>query len=127
MMLSSRGFILVTTLILMLVLSCITLPVLVQTHLSQKMTGSATSYFQLKQQTKSTHLLQLQQIKAGSAESASFVVAPCPALYAAWSNLSMECKWYHIHTTEQVGRQQHSISSILIKLDLPKGAWNEDL
>lgn len=121
MTLSSKGFILVTTLVLMLILSCITLPMLVQTELSQKLAGSATLSFQLKQQTQIKHVQQLVQLKQAALESAIFVAAPCPALYSAWSDVALDCKWYQIRTTEQLAHHQHSITSFLVRQSLPEG------
>ena len=120
-MLSSKGFILVTTLILMLVLSCITLPMLVQTQLSQTLAGSSTLSFQLKQQTQSKHAQQLQQLQQGEFESGVVVMAPCPALYAAWSEVTLQCEWHQLRTTEQSARHQHSITSFLVRQALPEG------
>mgnify|MGYP001762234976 CR=1 FL=1 len=127
MMLSSKGFILVTTLILVLVLSSIALTVLFQTQLSQKMADSATLSFQLKQQTHIKHLQQLQQIKTGSLDSTLFELAPCPALYAAWSGMVPECKWYRVNTLERFGHHQHSVTSFLVRQSLPEGGWDGNL
>jgi hypothetical protein len=124
MMFSSKGFILVTTLVLMLILSCITIPMLVQTQLSQKLAGSATLSVQLKQQTQSKHARQLDQLKQGVIESGVFVLAPCPALYAAWSNASLQCEWHELRTTEKSAYQQHSITSFLVRQSLPEGGWD---
>lgn len=124
MMFSSKGFILVTTLVLMLILSCITIPMLVQTQLSQKLAGSATLSVQLKQQTQSKHARQLEQLKQGMFESGVFVLAPCPALYAAWSHESLQCEWHELRTTEQSAYQQHSITSFLVRQSLPEGGWD---
>ena len=121
MMLSSRGFILVTTLILMLVLSCMTLPMLVQTQLSQKLAGSATLSSQLKQQTQSKHAEHIRQLKQGSAEAGIFVPVPCPALYAAWSDISLKCEWHQVQTTERSVHHQHSVTSFLVRQSLPEG------
>ncbi|MBU0913613.1 MAG: hypothetical protein KKF22_13850 [Gammaproteobacteria bacterium] len=124
MMLSSKGFILVTTLMLMLILSCITLPMLVQTQLSQKLAGSATLSFQLKQQTQSKHVQQLQQLTQGAVEVGLFVLAPCPALYAAWSDITVQCEWHQLRTTERSAHHQHSVTSFLIRQSLPEGGWD---
>ncbi|MDR7120365.1 hypothetical protein [Rheinheimera soli] len=121
MMLISKGFILVTTLILMLILTCITIPMLVQTSLSQKLAGSATLAVQLKQQTQSKHVQQLQQLKKGDFESGVFTVAPCPALYAAWSDLSLLCEWHQLRTTGGALHHQHSVTSFLVRQSLPEG------
>ncbi|WP_233081243.1 hypothetical protein [Rheinheimera soli] len=121
MMLSSKGFILVTTLVLMLILSCITIPMLVQTSLSKKLAGSATLSVQLKQQTQSKHAQQLQQLKQGDIESGVFVVAPCPAQYAAWSELSTQCEWHQLRTTGGMSHEQHSVTSFLVRQSLPEG------
>ena len=121
MMLSSKGFILVTTLILMLILSCMTLPMLVQTQLSQKLAGSATLSSQLKQQTQSKHVQQIRQLKQGSAEAGIFVLVPCPALYAAWSDISLKCEWHQVQTTERSVHHQHSVTSFLVRQSLPEG------
>lgn len=124
MMLSSKGFVLVTTLILVVVVSSIAFTMLVQTQLSQKLAGSATLSFQLKQQTQIKHLQQLQQLKTGGAESAIFELAPCPALYAAWSGIAPECQWYKVSTLEQSGHHQHSVTSFLVRQSLPEGGWD---
>ena len=121
MMLSSRGFILVTTLILMLVLSCMTLPMLVQTQLSQKLAGSATLSSQLKQQTQSKHAEHIRQLRQGTAEAGIFVLVPCPALYAAWSDISLKCEWHQVQTTERSVHHQHSVTSFLVRQSLPEG------
>lgn len=120
-MLSSKGFILVTTVVLMLVLSCITLPMLVQTQLSQTLAGSSTLSFQLKQQAQSRHLQQLQQLRDGGFESGFVVLAPCPALYAAWSEVVLQCEWHQLRTTERSAHYQHSITSFLVRQSLPEG------
>lgn len=120
-MLSSRGFILVTTLILMLILSCMTLPMLVQTQLSQKLAGSATLSSQLKQQTQSKHAEHIRQLKQGSAGAGIFVLVPCPALYAAWSDISLKCEWHQVQTTERSVHHQHSVTSFLVRQSLPEG------
>ncbi len=124
MMLSSKGFILVSTLVLMLVLSCITLPMLVQTHLSQKLAGSATLSLQLKQQTQSKHVQQLQQLKQGAVEAGIFALAACPAQYAAWSDLALQCEWHQVRTTERSFQHQHSVTSFLVRQSLPEGGWD---
>jgi hypothetical protein len=121
MMLSSKGFILVTTLILMLILSCMTLPMLVQTQLSQKLAGSATLASQLKQQTQSKHIQQIRQLKQGSAEAGIFVLIPCPAVYAAWSDISLKCEWHQVQTTDRSVHHQHSVTSFLVRQSLPEG------
>ncbi len=127
MMLSSKGFILVSTLMLMLVLTCITLPMLVQTHLSQKLAGSATLSFQLKQQTQSKHVQQVRQLKQGDVEAGIFTQAPCPAQYAAWSELTLQCEWHRVRTTESSFHHQHSVTSVLVRQSLPEGGWDGDL
>jgi hypothetical protein len=121
MMLNSKGFILVTTLILMLILSCMTLPMLVQTQLSQKLAGSATLASQLKQQTHSKHVQQIRQLKQGSAEAGIFVLIPCPAVYAAWSDISLKCEWHQVQTTDRSAHHQHSVTSFLVRQSLPEG------
>ncbi|OGO76410.1 MAG: hypothetical protein A2203_08535 [Chromatiales bacterium RIFOXYA1_FULL_46_5] len=123
-MFSSRGFILVTTLVLMLVLSCISLSMLVQTQLSQKLAGSATLSLQLKQQTQSKHIQQLQQLQQGAAESVFFTLAACPALYAPWSDVSLQCEWHELRTTENTAYHQHSVTSFLVRQSLPEGGWD---
>lgn len=120
-MLSSKGFILVTTLILMLILSCITLPMLVQTQLSQKLAGSATLSAQLKLHTQSKHAQQVLQLKQGTAESGVFALVPCPAQYAAWTDISLKCEWHQVETTEHSAHHQHSVTSFLVRLSLPEG------
>lgn len=124
MMWSSKGFILVTSLVLMLILSCITLAMLVQTQLSQKLAGSATLSFQLKQQTLTKHKQQVQQLKQGDSESGIYELAPCPALYAAWSGIKLQCEWYQVRTTERAAHYQHTITSVLVRQSLPEGGWN---
>ncbi len=121
MMLSSKGFILVTTLVLMLILSCISLSVLVQTQLSQKLAGSATVSFQLKQQTQSKHVLALKKLKQSNAESSIFVIAPCPANYAAWTDLTVQCEWHQLRTTDHNTHHQHTVTSFLVRQSLPEG------
>lgn len=121
MMFNSKGFILVTTLILMLILSCISLSMLVQTQLSQKLAGSATLSLQLKLHTLSKHVRELQQLKQGAIESGVFVVAPCPAIYAAWSDSSLQCEWHQVRTTEHTAHHQHSVTSFLVRQSLPEG------
>lgn len=120
-MLSSRGFILATSLILMLILSCITLPMLVQTQLSQSLAGSATLAAQLKQQAQAKHIQQLQQLKQGDIGAGVFVTAPCPASYAPWSDVSLQCQWHQLRTTENLQQHQHSVTSFLVRQALPEG------
>jgi len=124
MMLSSKGFILVTTLVLMLILSCISLSMLVQTQLSQKLAGSATLSFQLRQQTQSKHGQELRLLQQSGAESSLFVIAPCPANYAAWSDLKVICEWHQVRTTERSSHHQHSVTSVLVRQSLPEGGWD---
>lgn len=121
MMMSSKGFILITTLILMLILSCISLSMLVQTQLSQKLAGSATLSFQLKQHTQSKHLQELKQLKQSTAESDTFIIAPCPANYAAWSDWISSCEWYQVRTTERQAHHHHTVTSVLVRQSLPEG------
>lgn len=124
MMLRSKGFILVTTLVFMLILSCISISMLVQTQLSQKLAGSATLSFQLKQQTQSKHLQEMKQLQQSAAESGLFVIAPCPANYAAWSDLKVKCEWHQVRTTELSSHHQHSVTSVLVRQSLPEGGWD---
>jgi hypothetical protein len=118
---SSKGFVLVTSLVLTLILSCIVLPMLIQAELSQKLAGSATLAFQVKQQTQSKHSQQLHQLKQGELESVSVILAACPALYAPWSDVALECEWHQVRTTELSAAHQHSITSFLVRQSLPEG------
>ncbi|RVT44074.1 hypothetical protein EMM73_17545 [Rheinheimera sediminis] len=127
MMLSSRGFILVTTLILILILSSISLPMLVQASLSQKLSASATLSAQLKLRTQSKHAQQLELLQQGTIESADFVLAPCPAFYAAWSDLSFQCEWHQLRTSEASFQHQHSVTSFLVRKSLLEGGRNGSL
>lgn len=124
---SSRGFILVTTLILMLILSCITIPMLIQAQLSQKLAGSATLSFQLRHSAQSIHERQLQQIRLGKEATTLFVAAPCPAAYAAWSDTALICEWHQVRTTENSARQQHSVTSFLVRQSLSEGGRDDAL
>jgi Tfp pilus assembly protein PilX len=127
MMFSPRGFILVTTLVFMLVLSCLSVSMVLQTQLSQKLAGSATATFQLKQQTQTRHMLQLQQLQQSEAGAGIFIRAACPAQYAAWSNSSLSCEWHQLKTTERSGSLQHSMTSFLVRQAVPAGGWDEVL
>lgn len=117
----SKGFVLVTSLILTLILSCIVLPMLIQAELSQKLAGSATLAFQVRQQTQSKHNQQLQKLKQDELESATVILAPCPALYAPWSEVEFECEWHQLRTTELSAVYQHSMTSFLVRQSLPEG------
>lgn len=121
MMSGSKGFILITTLILMLVLSCISLSMLVQTQLSQKLAGSATLAFQLKQQTQSKHLQELKQLQQSAAESDRYSIGPCPAHYAAWTELTFRCEWYQVQTSQRHAQHQHTVTSFLVRQSLSEG------
>ena len=121
----SKGFILVTTLILMMILSMITLPMLVQTQLSQKMVASSIQHAQLKQLTLSQHLFDIKQLKTGAVQSGAFSIAACPALYAAWSDIKFQCKWHEVQTSKRVAEQRLSMTSILVRQSLPEGGSDE--
>ncbi len=121
MRLSFKGFILITTLILMLIVSCISLSVLVQTQLSQKLSGSATLAFQLRHQTQTQHSQQLQRLKQGSAEVTDINVAPCPASYAAWTDFAVRCEWHQLQTRESLAHQHHRMTSVVVRQTLPEG------
>jgi len=124
-MYSKQGFILVTTLVLMVILSLLTIPVLIQTELSQNMAGNAQHQFQLTQTTNLQHDKSLAQLKAGDVESAFFIQAPCPALYAAWGEMAFSCEWYQVRTTQQMMTQRHTITSFLVRQQWPAGGQDE--
>lgn len=115
-MANSRGAVLITSLIYLLVMSLLLSAMLVVTQLSHKAALAGQLQLQLSHQALQQHLSALNR----NAEAQGQELAQCPAAYAAWSEGSVQCQVIRLETEQYAAnrRAYAAYSSLLLHQSL---------
>lgn len=114
-MANSRGAVLITSLIYLLVMSLLLSAMLIVTQLSHKAALAGQQQLQLAQQALQQHLSAVN-----SNAAAGQALAQCPAAYAAWSEGSVQCQVIRLQTQQYAANRQAyaAYSSLLLRQSL---------
>lgn len=117
-MANSRGAVLITSLIYLLVMSLLLSAMLIVTQLSHKAALAGQQQLQLSQQALQQHLSAVNSNVA--APEPEQMLAQCPAAYAAWSEGSVQCQVIRLQTEQYAANRQAyaAYSSLLLRQTL---------
>ena len=115
-MANSRGAVLITSLIYLLVMSLLLSAMLIVTQLSHKAALAGQQQLQLSQQALQQHLSAVNNNAAAPEQT----LAQCPAAYAAWSEGSVQCQVIRLQTQQYAANRQAyaAYSSLLLRQSL---------
>lgn len=97
----NRGMVLLTALLFLMIMLLLVSSNLFISQLSMKSAQAAQQQLQLEFQALEQHLLRVKSLEPTELPQNSISLPACPAVYAAWSDASLQCELLLLETSMQ--------------------------